>query len=126
MSLVSLAACESGLVDFREVADEHYGLPLGFLYAGAPAVYSSLWTVDDCATGLLMARTHELLREGKGKAAALRGAQNWLRQATKRELIVRLEQRDGPEIPPAMHYCDDHEYPYAHPLWWGAFQCVGT
>lgn len=74
--LVVLSACETGLVDFREVADEHYGLAIGFLYAGAPTVYSSLWRVADFPTALLMAKTYEgLVRENKSKSEALRDAQ---------------------------------------------------
>jgi tetratricopeptide (TPR) repeat protein len=43
--LVVLSACETALVDPAEQADEHFGLALGPLYAGAPTVWGTLWAV---------------------------------------------------------------------------------
>jgi CHAT domain-containing protein len=71
-------------------ADEHFGLALGPLYAGAPTVWGTLWAVADVATGLLMGKAYELLREGKSKAAALREAQLWLRDLTAAEVRAIL------------------------------------
>jgi CHAT domain-containing protein len=68
---VVLSACETGLIDFREVADEHYGLPTGFLYAGAPTVYGSLWSVNDLSTALLLTNVYERLQAGKSTPEAL-------------------------------------------------------
>jgi CHAT domain-containing protein len=42
-------------------ADEHFGLALGPLYAGALTVWSMLWAVEDVAAGLLMGKADELL-----------------------------------------------------------------
>ncbi|GEM_PF-4965318 len=52
--LVVLSACESGLTVQEAISDEFIGFPSGFLYGGASAVLSSLWSVDDEATSLLM------------------------------------------------------------------------
>ncbi len=52
--LVVLSACESGLTVQETVSDEFIGFPAGFLLGGASAVLSSLWSVDDEATSLLM------------------------------------------------------------------------
>jgi CHAT domain-containing protein len=71
-------------------ADEHFGLALGPLYAGAPTVWGTLWAVADVATGLLMGKAYELLGEGKSKAAALREAQLWLRDLTAAEVRAIL------------------------------------
>jgi len=58
--LVTLSACETGLVEFgRGLADEYIGLPGILLQAGARAVVASLWAVDDLATALLMGRFYE-------------------------------------------------------------------
>jgi CHAT domain-containing protein len=78
--LVTLSACETGITDVRESPDEYVGLPSGFLQAGAPGVVSSLWTVDDESTRLLMERFYRNhLEERMDFAAALREAQIWLR-----------------------------------------------
>jgi len=78
--LVTLSACETGIVDIRLSPDEYIGLPAGFMQAGAPAVVSSLWRVDDRSTALLMERFYQNhLKEGMSLPAALREAQLWLR-----------------------------------------------
>ena len=74
--LVVLSACESGLVATGGSADEVIGLPAGFLYAGANAVLSSLWLVDDAHSRDLITdfyRCH--ISDGLSPAAALRQAQ---------------------------------------------------
>jgi CHAT domain-containing protein/Flp pilus assembly protein TadD len=132
--LVVLSACETGLVDFREVADEHFGLPTGFLYAGAPTVYGSLWSVNDLSTALLMVKVYEgLEREGKSKPEALRDAQIWLRDLMAREALTlvrrsgeRMAWADVAPLRRALEWSDPHDRPFAHPYWWAGFQCVGV
>jgi hypothetical protein len=48
--------CETGLSDPSSTSDEYIGLPSGFLKAGSSSIVSSLWSVDDFATALLMIR----------------------------------------------------------------------
>lgn len=126
--LVTLSACESGLVDATDVADEHYGLPLGFLVAGSPTVFCSLWAVGDQATSLLMLRTYELLLQGSGKTEALREAQRWLRDATGEALLAYLTARGEASraSPNWSSPTGRMERPYAHPYFWAAFQSVGA
>lgn len=73
--LVVLSACQTGLG--KEVKGEGLvGLTRGFMYAGAPRVIVSLWSVDDRATSEMMARLYKgLLEEHLRPAAALRAAQ---------------------------------------------------
>jgi CHAT domain-containing protein/tetratricopeptide (TPR) repeat protein len=80
IDLVVLSACETALG--REIRGEGLvGLTRGFMYAGAPRVVVSLWSVRDRATAELMQRFyHALLEQGLPPAAALRQAQNELRQ----------------------------------------------
>ena len=66
-----------------------------FIYAGAPTVISSLWSVDDQATGVLMNSFYQHLKRGDSKAAALRAAQ--------------AETRER----------------YPHPYFWAAFVLTG-
>jgi CHAT domain-containing protein len=72
--LVVLSACQTSLGEVSD-GDEVVGLTRAFFFAGTPTVVSSLWNVDDEATGLLMERFYTHLRAGMGKAAALRQAQ---------------------------------------------------
>ena len=80
--LVTLSACETGMITPKGV-DEHFGISSGLLNAGAPTVISSLWSVSDISTSLLMRKMYELISTGKGKAESLREAQLWLKDPDK-------------------------------------------
>lgn len=92
--LVVLSACQSNLGDLSE-GDELVGLTRAFIFAGTPTVIASLWSVDDETSALLMERFYTHLRDGMGKAEALRQA--------------KLEVRE--------------EYP--NPYYWAAFVLSG-
>ena len=80
--LVTLSACETGLTDVLSVPDEFVGLPGAFLRAGARAVMSSLWPVEDQSTSMLMQEFYRrLIADGQPAPAALAAAQRWLRSA---------------------------------------------
>ena len=73
VDLVTLSACESGMGKILN-GDEIVGFTRGFLYAGANAIVSSLWSVDDRATrDLMIAFYNSLPTETNDKA--LREAQ---------------------------------------------------
>ncbi|WP_414545997.1 CHAT domain-containing protein, partial [Nostoc sp. CCY0012] len=95
--LVTLSACETGLIDFQNTSDEYIGLPSAFLLAGSPTVVSSLWTVDDLSTSFLMIKFYENLfkldkLEAGDIAIALKQAQIWLRNLTIEGLDIFLEE----------------------------------
>ncbi|MBS1791171.1 MAG: tetratricopeptide repeat protein [Acidobacteria bacterium] len=73
--VVVLSACETGLG--KEIRGEGLvGLTRGFMYAGAPRVVVSLWSVNDRATADLMTRFYRnMLKDKLPAAAALRAAQ---------------------------------------------------
>ena len=74
--LVMLSACETGLGKLRR-GEGVIGLTRGFMYAGAPTVGVSLWSVADQSTAELMTGFYRYLLEGEGATApaALRAAQ---------------------------------------------------
>ncbi len=71
--LVVLAACQSSRGSI-EKAEGIIGLPRVFLLAGSQAVVSSLWSVNDRASQVLMLEFYRGLLSGKTKAEALRQA----------------------------------------------------
>ncbi len=73
--VVVLSACQTGLG--KEIKGEGMiGLTRGFMYAGAPRVIVSLWSVNDAATADLMGLFYKGMLEHRMRpAAALRAAQ---------------------------------------------------
>src|ERR1043165_2439537 len=80
VELVVLSACQTALG--KDVRGEGLlGLTRGFMYAGASSVMASLWKVDDEATAELMRQFYvNMLQKQMTPAAALRAAQNSIRQ----------------------------------------------
>ncbi len=95
-NLVVLSACQTNIGQ-QSKGDEIVGLNRAFLYAGTPAVMSSLWDIDDAATALLMEQFYIHLQSGSNASKALQEAQK--------------EVRQQPE--------------YAHPYYWSAFSITG-
>ena len=93
--LITLSACETALGKIAN-GDDVVGFTRGFLYAGANSIVSSLWNVDDEATGLLMNQFYREL-ENTDKRSALRNAQ-----------LAMIS--------------DTH----SHPFFWSAFQLTGS
>ncbi|MGB3510504.1 MAG: CHAT domain-containing tetratricopeptide repeat protein, partial [Microcoleaceae cyanobacterium] len=88
--LVTLAACETGLTDFKH--QEYVGLPSGFLLAGSTNIVASLWSVRSDATALLMLRLYQELEKFDNIVVALKKAQNWLRNTGVQELREWVRQ----------------------------------
>lgn len=73
-NLVVLSGCETALGNLTE-GDDLVGWSRAFLYAGAPAVLTTLWPVDDAASAALLTRFHRHLRQGRSTEMALQAAQ---------------------------------------------------
>ncbi|WP_414580784.1 CHAT domain-containing protein [Scytonema sp. PCC 10023] len=130
--LVTLSACETGLVDFNSVSDEYIGLPSGFLYAGSPSVVSSLWAVEDMSTAFLMIKFYENLQKFSSIAMALGQAQIWLRDVTISQLRQWIQERnlslDNRLETFLQNYFSKHHSRkriFANPYYWAAFTCQG-
>ncbi|OQX26029.1 MAG: hypothetical protein BWK80_12505 [Desulfobacteraceae bacterium IS3] len=148
--MVTLSACETG-INKIEPGGEYIGLSAGFLYAGANTVISSLWTVDDLSTSLLMEKFYDnVLNQKMGKAKALKHAQQYVRDISNKEvkLLINeltedikrqaslqqersvresLEERKNRFLIEKGKYNSkpDDDKPFAHPYYWGAFVCNG-
>ncbi|MBN3897595.1 MAG: CHAT domain-containing protein, partial [Nostoc sp. NOS(2021)] len=143
--LVTLSACETGLIDVQNASDEYIGLPSGFLLAGSPSVVSSLWKVDDLSTSFLMIKFYENLvkldnLEAGDIAIALKQAQNWLRNLTIEELDRFLEEHK-PQIEKVLAQLrvgqriifqeslklikQRQPLPFANPYYWAGFTASG-
>lgn len=129
--LVTLSACESGVGHVRR-GDELMGFVRAFLAAGANTLLITLWQVDDLATYFLMQEFYRALNAGSAPAAALKQAQQYLRQlprATVRTMITELASTaaldwHAPRFQPLL--TGDAQAPaYADPKYWAAFVVVG-
>jgi CHAT domain-containing protein/Tfp pilus assembly protein PilF len=94
--LVVLSACETGIGDVK-IGDGVFGLRRALVLAGAESQVTSLWKVDDKATGDLMADFYTRLQSGEERGAALRNA----------ELALMKTEGRG------------------HPYFWASFIAVG-
>ncbi|WP_293047297.1 CHAT domain-containing protein [Moorena sp. SIO1F2] len=132
--LVTLSACETGLIDYTNISDEYVGLPSGFLVAGSPAVVSSLWKVNDLSTALLMIKFYHNLLKPMSLALALNQAQLWLRDATVQELLdwaeeltkqLNLENNFKEKIKKELRFFKSEETPFYSPFYWAAYCAIG-
>jgi len=74
VNLVVVSACSTA-VGKPSAGDEIVGLTRALLYAGTPAVLSTLWEIDDAATTALMDAFYERFVSGLPAGDALRAAQ---------------------------------------------------
>jgi CHAT domain-containing protein len=128
-NLVTLSACETGLTSSTEMTDEYIGLPSGFLYAGSLSVVSTLWSVDDFATAILMIKFYQELLPKVSVAVALNCAQNWMRAVSKEDFGVwvkslNLDKKSGQSVELWL-VLSPEEQPFSHPKYWAAFCATG-
>ncbi len=77
--LVVLSTCESGIAGVT-ASDEVFGLTRGLLYAGARAMVTSQWRVNDAATTTFMDCFYGALSAGTSPAAAMQQAMRTVRE----------------------------------------------
>ncbi|OIJ63618.1 hypothetical protein WN71_032875 [Streptomyces mangrovisoli] len=147
--LVTLSACDTGLVDPR-LPDEAIGLPTGILLAGGAGVVCTRWKTNDTAAVLLMiAFYRRLLGHGitqpsygspsgaiesrpyddppggpESPGPALRAAQLWLRSVTVPELLG--QDWLPAEIRRRLMSPRVPLRPFQHPYLWAPFSLVGA
>ena len=124
LRLAILSACETGIPGTK-LPDEAVSLPTGLLQAGAAGVISSLWSVADLSTMLLLSRFYDLWRTEKLEAPeALRQAQIWLRDSDGSVFAAYLGD-SNPRLVQKLETADNQR-PFAHPFHWAAFTYVGV
>jgi CHAT domain-containing protein len=132
--LVTLAACETGLIDPTNTSDEYIGLPSGLFLAGSTNVVSSLWVVKAKVTALLMIKFYQELQEQNNIVLALNTAQRWLRDTTAKGFLNWLSNSSltlGWQTRLSRYFAkiatDEGEdvKPFASPYYWSAFCAIG-
>ena len=128
--LVTLAACETGMIDFNNQSDEYIGFPYGFLLAGATNVVSSLWTVSAAATALLMIKFYEELRQQSNINIALNQTQRWLRDTTAEGFQIWLKKSPlnivwRRKLDRYFANQNPTTRPFESPFYWSAFFVTG-
>lgn len=84
--LVSLSACETALTGNQTIENEYVGLVSAFVYQRVTSVVSTLWTVNDIFSALLMIEFYRRITEQVPPTIALKQAQYKLRRLTNQEL----------------------------------------
>ncbi len=139
--LAVLSACESGVPGLR-LPEEVVSLASGLLQAGAAGVISSLASVDDFSTMLLISSFYSIWQQdAPDPAQALRRAQIWMRDTTNGEKVrtakdaLQGRSRPGsPWWPPETANAilaklgsrNPEARDFSHPSKWGAFHYVGA
>ncbi len=139
--LVSLSACETAITGNQTITDEYVGLVSAFLYQRVHYVISTLWTVTDDASSLLMIYFYWQLKKGKSPAVALAKATKWLRNLTDRKLerlyrviFAQLPPEDKPLRPflrkklkqyGKMNLSQKKQKRFDDPYYWAAFTITG-
>ncbi|OUL30788.1 hypothetical protein BV372_21115, partial [Nostoc sp. T09] len=130
--LVTLSACETGLIDITNNSDEYIGLTSGFIRAGAANIISTLWAVSDFHTALLMIKFYELLpNHSYNVPLALNHTQQWLRQATQAQIIRWIRGKQKMELAQKQQIIDiletqykPEQQPFKKPEFWAAFCAI--
>lgn len=121
--LVTLSACESGLSRVRR-GDELIGLIRAFMHAGAPALVSTLWRVDERSTLILMERFYREIQAGMSLAQALKRAQLHLKNLTRQEALAILTHLPNDRVGTSLAE-EDKQRIFADPYYWAPFVLVG-
>jgi CHAT domain-containing protein/uncharacterized protein HemY len=122
--LLTLSACETGMSGSASNGREVDGLGTMAQLKGARAVISSLWSVNDASTGMLMGDFYKRWADGAGRVTKVEA----LRQAQLDLLLGRVTAAGGVD---GRGYKKKHEEVaapkgYAHPYYWAPFVLMGN
>lgn len=140
--LVCLSACETGITSKSNIIDEFVGLASAFLAKGSNYIISTLWTVDEISSALIIIEFYRLLKDGKTPPQALKLAKKWLSNITSHKLADWYKQRAKEIEDYDLGCCENlesaannaekeakekgFEYrPYGDPYYWAGFTITG-
>jgi tetratricopeptide (TPR) repeat protein len=144
--VVCLPTCEWEPTDnvvgngYAVISQELVPIASGVLAAGAGAVISTLWPIDELPKTLLMLEFHRYLHQGFSAPAALAKAQQWLRTATHHDLIqwgyaqaailadTGLSDNLLSELRIRLAHINvdgAERYPYGNPCYWAGLTVTG-
>ena len=134
--LVSLSACETAITGNETVEAEYVGLVSAFLYQGVSHVVSSLWTVNEISTSLLMSYFYRKIKKGKTPNIALARAIKWLRSLDYKKLerfyrfsFSQLGEKNSSRIvlEAYLESIKNNEGKlFNHPYYWASFIITGV
>ncbi|MGB3653123.1 MAG: CHAT domain-containing protein, partial [Rivularia sp. (in: cyanobacteria)] len=134
--LVSLSACETAITGNETVEAEYVGLVSAFLDRGVSYVVSSLWTVNEISTSLLMIYFYRQIKKGKAPKIALARAIKWLRNLNYKKLEIfyrfsfsKLSQGDSSRIILEAYLKsieNNKDKLFNHPYYWAGFIITGV
>jgi len=126
VTMAVLSACESGVPGLT-VPEEVVSLPSALLQGGVRSVISTLWSVEDAATAMLMIRFyHNWRREGQYPLAALIAAQKWIRDTTNVEKLSFFQREGAERLTEHLERKVPTEKSYASPWYWAGFTWIGA
>jgi CHAT domain-containing protein len=138
--LISLSACQTGITTHQSIDTEYVGLVSAFLSRGTNYVISTLWSVKDLPSSLLMMVFYIYIKKGTPATLALRQAANWLRNLTyakEAEFHSNIYQWLDPQSSTARSVdrnrqnavkaaqTQPEDKPYSSPKCWAAFTISG-
>ncbi len=112
--LVVLSACETGL-GYVKNGEGVYGLRRALVLAGSETQVMSLWKVSDSGTRDLMTAYYTRLKQGEGRAEALRQVQLTMLRGQRKPTAGR-DKRGTVDAGEKVVATD-----YRHPYYWAAF-----
>ncbi len=142
--LISLSACQTGITTHQSIDTEYVGLVSAFLSRGTNYVVSTLWSVKDLPSSMLMMVFYIYIRKGVAAPIALRQAAHCLKTLTyakeaefHRHIYQRLPQNSDSEKSTARITDRNRQNaetaakeqpeakPYSSPYYWAAFTISG-
>lgn len=124
--LVLLAACETGLFG-TDAPNEMISFPTGLIQAGAAGVISTLWSVSDISTAMLMIRFYDTWKnEYLDPSNALRQAQIWLRDTTNLEKQSYFQEIMPQAFSKYFELQNPNTRSFSDPFFWAGFTYTGA